>query len=89
MNQDSGPPSGTLPPLKPADIRKAKFRKNLKGYNIQEVDAFLDHFASRVEHGEAITPSVLSNVQFRLSLRGYDVREVDRYLDLIARSNAT
>jgi DivIVA domain-containing protein len=77
-------PSGDEP-VNAATIRSIEFHHALKGYNVDEVDVFLEAIANRVQNGQVVSDEELAAAAFHLSLRGYDVTEVDAYLDRIAQ----
>jgi DivIVA domain-containing protein len=77
---------GSTMTFTPSHLRKATFARALKGYDVNDVDAFLREAARRIELGEKV-PSA-SEVRFRLTLSGYDVREVDSYLESLSRATA-
>jgi DivIVA domain-containing protein len=62
-------------------LRTVKFRLGLKGYNVDEVDGFLDALAVKLHGGEALFPEEVTSHEFRLGLKGYNVDEVDEYLE--------
>ena len=62
----------------PSHLRKATFTRALKGYHINDVDAFFGIQRNALSSEEKL-PSV-SEARFRITLNGYDVREVDSYL---------
>lgn len=61
------------------DVRRAKFRERLRGYDPAAVDATLDVLASRLDAGE-LRSSDLDGVHFPLRLRGYHQSDVDDLL---------
>jgi DivIVA domain-containing protein len=98
----AGSPQGAFPPpasglsavstgLTPEDVRSVAFAKpalGKRGYNEDEVDAFLDlvEAAVRDPTGRILTPEQVRNVAFAKPARGkrgYNEDEVDAFLDLI------
>lgn len=61
------------------DVRSAKFRERLRGYDPAAVDAALDVLASRLHAGE-LHASDLEDLHFPLRLRGYHQSDVDHLL---------
>lgn len=50
-----------------------------RGYNIAEVDAFLDSVGAALRHGGAVPD--IRNAVFSSAYGGYDEAEVDAFLD--------
>jgi DivIVA domain-containing protein len=65
-------------------LRTVKFRLALKGYNVDEVDEFLDALAVKVHGDEALFPEDVTSHEFRIGLKGYSVDEVDEFLQMLA-----
>ncbi len=61
------------------DVRRAKFRERLRGYDPAAVDAALDVLASRLDAGE-LRSSDLDGLHFPLRFRGYHQNDVDQLL---------
>ena len=82
------PPGGWLTP---EDVRNVAFSKpplGKRGYNEDEVDAFLDlvEAALRDPTRHTLTPEQVRNKTFskpRIGHRGYNEDEVDAFLDLV------
>jgi DivIVA domain-containing protein len=73
------------PPTSAEDsLRTVMFRLGLKGYNVDEVDAFLDALAAKLHGGEALFPEDVTSREFRLGFKGYNVDEVDAFLERFA-----
>src|ERR1700733_1439099 len=78
-------------PLTPADVHNVAFSKpaiGQRGYNEDEVDAFLDLVvaALRDPTGHTLTAEQVRNVAFSkppLGKRGYNEDEVDALVDLV------
>jgi DivIVA domain-containing protein len=65
-------------------LRTVEFRLGSQGYNVDEVDEFLDGLADKLErNGELLFQDVIHD-EFRLGLKGYKVDEVDEFLDGLA-----
>jgi DivIVA domain-containing protein len=62
-----------------ADIRAVRFSQSLRGYNIKDVDEFLELVAQEVDAGRW-PASLIESAKFRKTLRGYRISEIDRYL---------
>ena len=69
--------------------RTVEFRLGLKGYNVDEVDEFLDALAQKLERGEALVPEDVTSHEFRLGLKGYNVDEVDEFLEYLVEISST
>jgi DivIVA domain-containing protein len=77
--------------LTPEDVRNMAFSKppiGKRGYNEDELDAFLDvvEAALRDPTGRTLTPEQVRNVAFSkppIGKRGYNEDEVDEFLDLV------
>ncbi|MDT5256142.1 MAG: hypothetical protein QOD10_1222 [Mycobacterium sp.] len=92
------PPQGMVPPppgggwLTPEHVHNKAFAKppsGKRGYNEDEVDAFLDlvEAALRDPTGRTLTAEQVHNKTFSkppIGQRGYNENEVDEFLDLIA-----
>jgi len=65
-------------------LRDEEFRHALKGYNVEEVDEFLEALAARLERGEALFPEDVMSNGFRISWKGYHKQDVDSFLELLA-----
>ncbi|WP_054814048.1 DivIVA domain-containing protein [Nocardia arizonensis] len=82
--------SGTAP-LTPEDVRRVRFSvapTGRRGYDVDEVDAFLDLVAATLAHDGpgTLTVTDVRSVRFteaRLSRRGYQTDEVEAFLDLV------
>jgi DivIVA domain-containing protein len=65
-------------------VRDVEFRHALKGYNVAQVDEFLEALADKLDGGEALfAEDVISN-EFRTSWKGYYKEEVDEFLKHLA-----
>jgi len=76
----------TLPPQDDVAsvFRTVGFRLALRGYNVPQVDEFLETLAVKVDGGEEVfAEDVLSN-EFRTSWKGYQKAEVDELLGVMA-----
>ena len=76
------------PPPPPQDLasllRTVGFRVAVKGYNVFQVDEFLEAVAVKVDTGEEVfAEDVLFN-EFRTSWKGYQKKEVDEFLGVVA-----
>lgn len=77
--------------LTPEQVRSVAFAKppiGQRGYNEDEVDAFLDRVEAALQDptGRSLTPEQVRNVAFSkppLGKRGYNEDEVDAFLDLV------
>ena len=67
-------------------LRTEEFRRALKGYNVDEVDEFLEALAARRERGEALFPEDVISIGFRNSWKGYHKQDVDAFLERTAAS---
>jgi DivIVA domain-containing protein len=87
-------PAGTdrgLPPLTAADIKRMAFSRppiGKRGYNEDEVDAFLDLVEERLLNpsSDSLTAVDVQNIAFSkppIGKRGYNEDEVDAFLDLV------
>lgn len=65
------------------DVRTKEFRQTLRGYHIDDVDAFLEKVAVEVEAGRPVR-SLCASARFRQTLRGYKVEDVDHFLSQVA-----
>jgi DivIVA domain-containing protein len=65
-------------------LRAERFRRALKGYNVDEVDELLEALAARRERGEALFPEDVISNGFRISWKGYHKQDVDDFLERIA-----
>jgi DivIVA domain-containing protein len=65
-------------------LRNEEFRHALKGYNVEEVDEFLQALAARLERGETLFPEDMISNGFRISWKGYFMQDVDSFLKLMA-----
>ena len=73
--------SMTPPPPDVASVlRCVEFRIALKGYNVLQVDEFLDALAVKLDSGEALFAEDLISNEFRISWKGYQKDEVDEFL---------
>lgn len=80
------------PLLTPDDVHRMRFTRapvGQRGYNEEEVGAFLDLVAATLAHGGpgSLTIDDVCAVRFteaRLGTRGYQPDEVDAFLDLVA-----
>lgn len=83
------------------ELSSVELRRSLRGYDVGDVDAFLEQVRIRVERmgsGPALQfdddagsersdlIEGVRSVEFRLALRGYDVDQVDALLEQVARS---
>lgn len=83
--------SGPATLLSPDDVHRMQFTQaavGRRGYDIEEVDAFLDLVAATLAHGApgSLTVTDVRAVRFteaRLGTRGYTRDEVDAFLDLV------
>jgi len=66
-----------------AKVRQAKFRQTLRGYQVHEVDAFLERLVTEIEAGGPVG-ELCQQVHFPQALRGYPVDDVDRFLAEVA-----
>jgi|GEM_PF-5829301 len=71
-------------------IRNCKFNLGFRGYDIGQVDRFLDELISNIYyHGNynnikmVLDGGAIENVKFEQSIRGYDIRYVDVFLDKV------
>jgi DivIVA domain-containing protein len=89
--QQAGPVNS--PVVTPDDIRNVAFSKppiGRRGYNEDEVDAFLDRVAAALQDPTAssgVTPADIHDVAFSkppIGKRGYNEDEVDTFLDRVA-----
>jgi len=64
-------------------IRTVEFKQRLRGYYIDDVDAFLEKVAGEVEAGRPVR-SLCASAMFRQALRGYDIGDVDQFLSQVA-----
>jgi DivIVA domain-containing protein len=83
--------------LTPREVGEVVFSKVMRGYDMTEVDEFLDDLAAELLHlhstaGRRAGPTTrwlsaddIIRKQFPVALRGYHRREVDRFLDQVAR----
>jgi len=83
--------------LTPKEVSEVVFSKAMRGYDMPEVDEFLDDLAAELLHlhGMArrraaplalrLTADDILRKEFHIALRGYHRREVDRFLDQVAR----
>jgi len=65
-------------------LRTEEFHLALKGYNVDEVDEFLEALAARIEIGESLFPEDVISNEFRISWKGYDKQDVDGFLERVA-----
>ena len=65
-------------------LRTVGFRVALKGYNVMEVDEFLEALAVKVDRGEEVFPEDLLSNEFRTSWKSYQKTEVDEFLGVMA-----
>lgn len=83
--------------LTPREVSEIVFSKAMRGYDMAEVDEFLDELAAELLylHGMAsrraapaarrLTADDILRREFHIAVRGYHRREVDRFLDQVAR----
>lgn len=83
--------------LTPREVSEVSFSKAMRGYDMAEVDEFLDELAAElvrlhalVSRRAATPPRRVSaedvlHKEFHVAMRGYQRREVDRFLDQVAR----
>jgi DivIVA domain-containing protein len=69
-----------LPNMTGDDVRRVKFREKLRGYNPEDVDAFLDRVANELDQQRSPRP-LLDGLSFREKLRGYHPDDVDKFVD--------
>jgi DivIVA domain-containing protein len=72
----------------PEDVNKVQFRKppaGTRGYDVGEVDSFLDRVADRLLMKNELTADAVCEIAFQLSPpgEGYDKYEVDDFLDQV------
>ncbi|MFD9889634.1 DivIVA domain-containing protein [Amycolatopsis sp. NPDC059027] len=73
--------------MTPDEVRGVSFGKppfGRRGYNEDEVDAFLDLVAQALAGRNTLTPWDVHNVEFSkppLGMRAYHMRQVDAFLD--------
>lgn len=80
--------------LAPADIEKAVFRTAFRGYDLAQVDDFLDRVVATLRYwsdGTAVgepplTAEGVAATEFRMAFKGYDVEDVDDLLQQVART---
>ena len=75
--------SPPLPTLT-GSIRYVEFRRALKGYDVGQVDVFLESLAVTVAGGGALFAEDVISHEFRTSWKGYHKEEVDEFLNLLA-----
>ena len=61
-------------------IDTVEFRQQLKGYNVDEVDRFLEDLAKRIRKGVPVSPAELDSRTFRKQLKGYSTTDVDAFI---------
>jgi len=83
--------------LTPREVSEVVFSKAMRGYDMPEVDDFLDDLAVELMHlhgmvsrraipvARWLTADDIVRKEFHVALRGYHRREVDRFLDQVAR----
>jgi len=71
-----------------ADVRTKEFRQTLRGYHIDDVDAFLEKVAVEVGAGRPVR-SLCAGARFRQALRGYKIDDVDAFLRQVAAEDPT
>jgi DivIVA domain-containing protein len=83
--------------LTPREVSEVVFNKEVRGYDMAEVDDFLDELAAELARlygevtrrvtpaGRRLTADDIVRKEFNGGMRGYDRREVDRFLDQVAR----
>ena len=83
--------------LTPREVGEVVFNKEMRGYDMAEVDDFLDELAAELARlygevtrrvtpaGRRLTADDIVRKEFNGGMRGYDRREVDRFLDQVAR----
>lgn len=83
--------------LSPREVSEVVFNKEMRGYDMAEVDDFLDELAAELARlhsevtrratpiGRRLTADDIVRKEFNVGMRGYDRREVDRFLDQVAR----
>jgi DivIVA domain-containing protein len=83
--------------LTPREVSEVVFNKEMRGYDMAEVDDFLDELAAELARlqseatrratpvGRRLTADDIVRKEFNIAMRGYDRREVDRFLDQVAR----
>ena len=83
--------------LTPREVSEVVFNKEMRGYDMAEVDDFLDELATELARlygevtrrvtpaGRRLTADDIVRKEFNGGMRGYDRREVDRFLDQVAR----
>ena len=76
-------------PLTPADVHNVVFKKppiGKRGYDEDEVDAFLDLVEQALAGTRPMAPDEVATVRFgrgSLTRRGYDESQVDDFLDRV------
>ncbi len=71
-------------------VRRVEFRLALRGYDVTEVDRFLEAVAARLDSRAPFDAGELTGAQFRRSLKGYNQDEVDAFLgDLASKIDRT
>ncbi len=83
--------------LTPREVSEVIFSKAVRGYDMGEVDEFLDELAAELIHLHGMASRRPAQVtrrlsaddilrkEFHIAVRGYHRREVDRFLDQVAR----
>ena len=86
--------------LSPREVAEVTFSLAVRGYDMAEVDGFLEELAAEVTrlHAEGgdgaasaprrLTAADIARKQFAVAVRGYARRDVDRFLDQVAREVA-
>ena len=80
LGYERSPPTPPLTSL----LRIVEFRHSLKGYNVEQVDQFLEALADKLDRGEALFAEDVISHEFRISWKGYDREEVDEVLEHLA-----
>jgi DivIVA domain-containing protein len=76
------------PSLTPADVRTVRFERG-PGYDVDEVDAFLDRVAQALTGRGGLTADQVRDVVFASRKHGYQPRDVDEFLDRVLRQLST
>jgi DivIVA domain-containing protein len=72
------------PPPMTSFLRTVTFRRALKGYDVHQVDEFLEALAAKLQRGEEVFSEDVTSDEFRLSWKGYHTEEVDEFLERLA-----
>ena len=79
-----------MPPanLTPADVRTVRFERG-PGYDVEQVDAFLDQVAQALTGRGTLTAYQVRDVVFASRKNGYRPRDVDGFLERVHRQLST